>query len=55
MNPSKNRVKGQFTIAPDLIKQLNEESQRLSVSKSSLIDKALRLYFKYEQESRDIL
>lgn len=27
MNPSKNRVKGQFTIAPDLIKQLNEESQ----------------------------
>ena len=55
MNPSKNRVRGQYTIAPDLVKLLNEESQRLSVSKSSLIDKALRLHFKHEQESRNIL
>lgn len=55
MNPSKSRVKCQVTIAPDLNDKLTEEAKRLYVSRSSLIDKALRLYFQHEQELRNTL
>lgn len=55
MKSGKGRVKCLFTVAPDLNDKLTAEAERLYVSRSSLIDKALRLYFQYEQHLRDTL
>lgn len=40
------RVRTQFTIAHDVLELLNQESERLSVSRSVIVDMLVRKYIK---------